>query len=76
MNKIDGKAKNETYTAFARIEKENAPTTTPKLAITAHDHLLKSDLGKDWTTCVRAWFELEWELGFGSQAGAKVDLLQ
>ena len=76
MNEINGKAKNKTYTASARIEKENAPTTTPEWAITAHDHLLKSDLGKDWTTCVQAWFELEQELGFGSQAGAKVDLLQ
>ena len=30
MNEIDGKAKNKTYTASARIEKENAPTTTPE----------------------------------------------
>ena len=76
MNQIDGKAKNKTDTASARIEKENTPSVTPEWATASHDLLLKSDLGKDWKTCVQTWFELEQELGFGSQAGAKVDLLQ
>ncbi|KAF8815164.1 hypothetical protein BYT27DRAFT_7230301 [Phlegmacium glaucopus] len=71
MNQIDGKAKNKA-TASAHIEKENIPpSTTPEWAIASHDHLLKSDLGKDWTACVQAWFELEQELGYGSQAGTK-----
>jgi hypothetical protein len=74
MNEIDGKAKNKT-TASAHIEKENIHSTTPEWTITSHDYLLKSNLGDDWTACVQAWFELEHELGYGSQAGAKVFLL-
>jgi hypothetical protein len=76
MNQIDGKAKKKMYTASAHVEKENTPSVTPEWATASHDLLLKSDLGKDWKTCVQTWFELEQELGFGSQAGAKVDLLQ
>jgi hypothetical protein len=74
MNEIDGKAKNKT-TASPHIEKENIHSTTPEWTIASHNHLLKSDLGKDWTACVQAWFELEQELGYGSKAGAKVFLL-
>ena len=74
MNEIDGKGNNKT--ASAHIETENIPPSTiPEWTIASHDHLLNSDLGKDWTACVRAWFELEQELGYGSQAGAKVCLL-
>jgi hypothetical protein len=77
MNQIDGKATNKTHTVSANIEKENVPRlpTTPEWAVASHNHLLKSDLGKDWTACVQAWFELERELNYGSQAGAKVRLL-
>ena len=74
MNEIDGKCKNKT-TASTDIEKENIPSTTPEWTIASHDHLLKSDLGKDWTACVQAWFELEHELGYGFLAGAKVCVL-
>jgi hypothetical protein len=74
MNEIDGKAKNKT-TASTDSEKENIPGATPEWTIASHDHLLNSDLGKDWMACVQAWFELEQELGYGSQAGAKVCLL-
>jgi hypothetical protein len=70
MNQIDGKAKNKTD----HIEKENVPSTTPKWTIDSRDHLLKSDLGKNWSACVQAWFELEQDLGYGSQPGAKVRL--
>src|SRR5271168_2435523 len=75
MNEIDRKAqiKSTASVAAGHIEKENIPSTTPEWTIAAYDHLLKSDLGKDWTTCVRAWFELEQELGYGSRA--KVCLL-
>lgn len=75
MNEIDGKAqiKSTASAAAGHIEKENIPSTTPEWTIAAYDHLLKSDLGKDWTTCVQAWFELEQELGYGSRA--KVCLL-
>ena len=71
MNKIDGKGNNKS-TASAHIEKENIPSTSPEWAIASHEHLLKSDLGEDWTACVLAWFELEQDLGYGSKAGAKV----
>ena len=72
INKIDGKGGNKTT---AHIEKENTPpNTTPKWTITSHNHLLKSDLGKDWMACVQAWLELEQELGYGTQPGAKVHL--
>jgi hypothetical protein len=76
MNEI-GKGNNKTTASCsAPIEKENfPPSTIPKWTIASHDHLLISDLGKEWTACVQAWFELEKELGFGSQAGAKVCLL-
>ena len=77
MNEIDGKGNNK-IAASAHIEKENIPPSTiPQWAIASHDLLLnsESDLGKDWTACVRAWFELEQELCYGSQAGAKVCLL-
>ena len=73
MNEIDGKSNNKA-TASAHVEKENIPSTTPKWAVDSNDHLLKSDLGEDWTACVLVWFELEQELGYGSQAGAKVCL--
>jgi hypothetical protein len=74
MNEIDGKG-NKTA-GSAPIEKENIPPSTiPKWTIASHDHLLISDLGEDWTACVQAWFELEQDLGFGSQTGAKVCLL-
>jgi hypothetical protein len=76
MNEIDGKA---TKAASTHIdsEKENigAFTTTPEWTIASHNHLLKSDLGEDWTACVQAWFKLEQDLDYGSQAGAKVCLL-
>ena len=76
MNEIDGKTKNKTVTlASDHLEKENIPTTTPEWAVASHEHLLKSDLGKDWTACVQAWFDLERELGYGSQPGAKVCLI-
>ena len=65
MNQIDGNAKNKT-TATDHIEKEDIPSTIPKWTIASHNHLLMSDLGKDWTACVQAWFELEQELGYGS----------
>ena len=71
MNEIDGKGNNKA-TGSAHIEKENIPSTTPEWTIASHEHLLKSDLGEDWTACVGAWFELEQELGYGSLAGAKV----
>ena len=73
MNEIDGKGNNQA-TGSAHIEKENIPSTTPEWTIASHEHLLKSDLGEDWTACVRAWYELEEVLGYGSQAGAKVCL--
>ena len=73
MNQIDRKAKNKT-TATDHIEKEDIPSTVPKWTIASHNHLLMSDLGKDWTACVQAWFELKQELGYGSQPGAKVCL--
>ena len=76
MNKIDGKGNNKTTAGSAHIEKENiSPSTIPEWTIASHDYLLKSDLGKEWTACVQAWFELEQDLGYGSQAGAKVCLL-
>ena len=71
MNEIDGKGNNKA-TGSTHIEKENIPSTTPKWTIASHEHLLKSDLGEDWTACVGARFELEQELGYGSLAGAKV----
>jgi hypothetical protein len=75
MNEIDGKG-NKTTAGSAHIEKENIPPSTiPEWTIASHDYLLNSDLGKDWTACVQAWFELEQDLGYGSQAGAKVCLL-
>ena len=70
MNEIDGRGNKAL--ASPHIEKENIPSATPDWTIASHDHLLKSDLGEEWTACVRAWFELEQELGYGSQAGAKV----
>jgi hypothetical protein len=73
MNEIDGK--NKKTTASPHTEKENIPSATPEWVIASQDHLLKSDLGKDWTACVQAWFELEQKLGYGSQAGSKVCLL-
>ena len=76
MNEIDGKTKNKTVTlASDHLEKENIPTTAPEWAVASHEHLLKSDLGKDWTACVQAWFDLERELGYGSQPGTKVCLI-
>ena len=76
MNEIDGKGNNKT-TASAHIEKENIPPSTiPEWTIASHDYLLNSDLGKDWIVCVQVWFELEQEMGYGSQAGTKVCLLQ
>ena len=65
MNHIDRKATNKT-TASDNTEKENISSTTPEWTIASHDHLLKLDLGKDWTACVQAWFELEQELCYGS----------
>ena len=75
MNEIDGKSKKTTASAHIQVEKENIPSTTPEWAIASQDHLLNSDLGKDWTACVEAWCELEKELGYGSQPGTKVCLL-
>jgi hypothetical protein len=69
MNEIDGKGNNKAA-GSTHIEKENVPSTTPEWTIASHEHLLKSDLGEDWTSCVRAWLELEEQLGYGS--GKKV----
>jgi hypothetical protein len=74
MNEIDGKGNNKA-TGSPPIGKENIPSTTPDWTIASHEHLLKSDLGEDWTACVQAWYELEEGLGYGSQAGAKVCLI-
>lgn len=76
MNEIDGKGNNKNTVGSAHIEKENIPSSTiPEWTIASRNYLLNSDLGKDWTMCVDAWFELEKDLGYGSQAGAKVCLL-
>jgi hypothetical protein len=58
--------------ALETTGKENSSAVAPSWAMAAKEHLLTRDLGSEWETCVKAWFDLEGQLGYGAKACGKV----
>jgi len=69
-------AKFQSIAPSSSTEKENLPPGVPPTwAVLAKDHLLWRDLGIQWSSCVKLWFDVEDILGYGTVLGTKVSNL-